>query len=365
MQFKGFYSDLAIPVETSVTITLQQDRMLIEVPSLNVSREWFYGMIRRKKLSGNELTLSYKDPMNGQLMIGDPQFLFEAKRVASYAQFVNPTPWYQSKNGLYSMFAVKIGTIVAAILLFFFAVPVLINFAVDRISPQTESSIGRKIKNMMVSPIEVDTLQTRLVNDFFSHFSNPGDDSVHITVVDSRVKNAFTFPGGEILIDSAIFSVMHDYSELAAVLGHESGHAVNRHSLKMLCRESSTSVLLLTLVGNMNGVVNAVLNNASYLSNLSYSREYEKQADHFAYDWMRKNNVNPRGMIDLLSHLEHEPGSGMNVEFISTHPNFQHRIGQIREWMKEDDSRQYENNAQLDSIWKQIKASSAPENQSL
>lgn len=360
MQFKGIYSDLAIPVETSATITLQQDRMLIEIPSGNESREWFYGMIRRKKLKGHELTLTCKDPMKGRLIIGDPQFLIEARRTVPYAQFVNPVPWYKSKNGLYLLFAVKFGTIAAAILLFFFAVPLLINFAVDRINPQTERSIGLQIRNMIVSPTEVDTLQTRLVNDFFSHFTNPGDDSIYITVIDSRVKNAFTLPGGEILIDTAIFSVMEGYPELAAVLGHESGHAVNRHSLKMLCRESATSILLLVMVGNINGVINQILNNASYIGNLSYSREYEKEADHFDYEWMKKNNVNPQGIIDLLTHLEKEHGSGMNVEFISTHPNIQNRIDDIQELMKHDDSRHYENNEQLDSIWKQIKGSSEP-----
>jgi Zn-dependent protease with chaperone function len=364
MQFKGIYSDLVIPVKTDSTITLLSDRMQIEIPSANQTREWFYGMIRRGKQDRDGLMLLYKDALRGRLIVNDTQLLSEARQVAPYAPFTQPVPWYQSKNGLYSMFAVKIATIAAAILLFIFGMPYLINFSVDRISTETENSIGKKIQSTLVNPLEVDTSETRLVNEFFSQLTRPDHSHIDIIVINSSVKNAFTFPGGQILIDDGIFSAMNDYPELAAVLGHESGHAINRDPLKMLCRQSATSVLLMSLVGNMNGVINVILNNASYLENLSYSREYESAADHFAYDWMKSNHVNPQGMIDLLNHLEKDNSSLLNVEFISNHPSTQKRIDDIKEWMSHDSSSGYEINPSLQQIWNEIKTHAAEESDS-
>ncbi|MFI5135811.1 MAG: M48 family metallopeptidase [Chitinophagales bacterium] len=357
-QFTGYYSDVIIPVGTLANVTLLSDRLLIELPSRNEKREWFYGLIRRKYQRKKEVAMTYKDPLKGQLVVEDLGFLLEVQRAAPYATFTHAPAWYQTKNGLYGMFAVKIGSIVLAILLFLFALPYLVDFSVNRMSQQTENSIGKKIKNSLVNPLEIDTTQTRLVNEFFNQFSKPGDDSIHITVVNSSVKNAFTLPGGEILIYNGIFSAMNNYPELAGVLGHESGHAENRDPLKMLARESATSVLLLTLIGNMNAVINEILSNASYISNLSYSRSYESRADHFSYDWMKKNGVNPQGMIDLLNNLDSADHS-VNVEFISDHPTTQNRIKDLQSWMKKDSTKHYDVNPKLDSIWVQIKLSVA------
>jgi len=353
-QFTGYYSDILIPYPTLATVTLQSDRLLIELPSRNDKREWFYGLIGRKHQRKKEVAMTYKDPMKGQLVISDLAFLLEVQRAAPYATFTHPAAWYQTKNGLYGMFAVKIGSIVLAILLFLLAVPWLVDITVDHMSHSTESSIGKKIKSTFVNPLEIDTSQTKLVNEFFNQFSKPGKDSVHITVISSQVKNAFTLPGGEILIYNGIFSSMNSYPELGGVLGHECGHAENRDPMKMLARESATSVLLLTLVGNMNGVINQILDNASYLSNLSYSRQFESNADHFSYEWMKKNGVNPQGMVDLLNSLDTADHS-MNVEFISDHPSTEKRVKDLQSWIRKDSAVHYQENAKLDSIWARIK----------
>lgn len=361
MQFKGFYTDVINPAEADAVITLLLDRMIIEIPFRGDSREWFYGMIRKKKQRGGEVTLLYKDTLKGRLVVSNPQLLQEVKRAAPYASFTHSVPWYHSGNGIYSMVVVKIGTIVAGILLFIFAVPLLINFSVDRISIQSERNLGNRMEAIILDPLDEDTMQTRLVKDFFSHLSPPGNNPIQFTVISSELKNAFTLPGGHIVIENGIFSSMQHSSELAALMGHECGHAINRDPLKMLCRESATSILLLTLTGNLNGVINKILSNASYLRNLTYSREYESAADRFAYEWMKKNKVNPQGITDLLVHLKEEDRAGSSIEFISSHPSIDNRIKKVNEWVRSDGSVTYESNPGLQSLWRTIKMSSTPE----
>ncbi|MEO5674715.1 MAG: M48 family metallopeptidase [Chitinophagales bacterium] len=361
MQFKGIYTDAINPAEADAVITLLQDQMIIEIPFRGDSHEWFYGMIRKKKQRGAAVTLLYKDTLKGRLVISNPQLLQEVNRAAPYASFTQSVPWYQSGNGIYSMVVVKIGTIVTGILLFIVAVPLLINFIVNRISIQSERNLGNRMEAIILDPLDEDTMQTRLVKNFFSHLSPPGNNPIYFTVINSGLKNAFTLPGGHIVIENGIFSSMQHSSELVALMGHECGHAINRDPLKMLCRESATTILLLTLTGNLNGVINKILSNASYLRNLTYSREYESAADRFAYEWMKKNKINPHGITDLLLHLKEEDQRGIRSELISSHPSINNRMKKVNEWVRSDRSITYRTNPGLQRIWRTIKMSSTPE----
>ncbi len=360
MEFSGYYSDVITPVKTRAVITLHDDRMMVRIPSHNESQEWFYGMIRKKKENSSGVVIEYKSTLRARLEIDDPQFISQVHQLAPYASFAQPVLWYKSRNGLYVLVAIKALTIAAAILLFIFAVPLLINISVDRISEETEASIGNKIHNTILNGFEVDTQQTRLVNDFFSKLKPPADTRMKITVVDSRVQNAFTLPGNDIVIENGVFEKMDQYPEIVALLGHESGHAVGRDPLKMLCRQSATSVLLLTMVGNINGVVTQILSNASNLKNLSYSRSYETAADRFDYEWMRENQVNPQGIIDLLKNFDRGDQASVNTEFLSSHPSAEQRIGDVREWIKKDHQASYPTDPALEAIWQSIKMAATP-----
>jgi len=57
---------------------------------------------------------------------------------------------------------------------------------------------------------------------------------VHIAIVDERVANAFTFPGGRIFLTRKLIGLMRSEDELAAVIGHEIGHVVGRDGERTL-----------------------------------------------------------------------------------------------------------------------------------
>jgi predicted Zn-dependent protease len=51
-------------------------------------------------------------------------------------------------------------------------------------------------------------------------------------LVKSKIPNAFALPGGEIFVTAGLMALMDNERELAAVLGHETGHCCALHGVK-------------------------------------------------------------------------------------------------------------------------------------
>ena len=57
---------------------------------------------------------------------------------------------------------------------------------------------------------------------------------------DGQTINAFALPGGQIFITRGLLEALKTEGELAAVLGHEVGHVVGRHSAEQLAKARLT-----------------------------------------------------------------------------------------------------------------------------
>src|SRR5438034_2647211 len=62
-----------------------------------------------------------------------------------------------------------------------------------------------------------------------SGVANPGQ-SLHFTLLNSAVENAFSVPGGYVYLTRQLLAVMDDESQLAFALGHEVGHIAASHA---------------------------------------------------------------------------------------------------------------------------------------
>src|SRR5437016_14624647 len=71
-------------------------------------------------------------------------------------------------------------------------------------------------------------------------------------VVQSREINGFSLPGGHVYITTALLRLAND-NELAAVLAHEIGHIVARHSLKTLQKSQEYDEIAKS-IGELTGV---------------------------------------------------------------------------------------------------------------
>jgi predicted Zn-dependent protease len=162
------------------------------------------------------------------------------------------------------------------------------------------------------------------------------------TLVASDVPNAFALPGGPIFITAGLMKRMTNERQLAAVLGHETGHVAARHSVQQMQKQMGAQLLveIAARAGGAEGggTVGDVAKIVSTMAILKYSRDDEYQADDLGIKYAAKAGYNPWGVVELLTLLEamQESEPGRFQEMFQTHPLSSKRIERARLMLLED-----------------------------
>ena len=148
--------------------------------------------------------------------------------------------------------------------------------------------------------------------------------------------NAFALPSGHIIFTDEIVAIAEHDDEILAVLTHEIGHVVHRHSMRRLIQDSLLSFVFAAVTGDASGVSEIFLGLPVVLTELAYSREFEKEADRYALEYLQAKNIAPSRFADLLrriSAIDEEPDKKKNKDdpegwgsYLSTHPDTDKRI---------------------------------------
>jgi beta-barrel assembly-enhancing protease len=157
---------------------------------------------------------------------------------------------------------------------------------------------------------------------------------------DTRTINAFALPGGQVFITRGLYDKLSDEAELAAVLGHETGHVVERHAAQQIEKSRlGQSIVLGTGIAasnQRNGFATwAMADLANQMMQLKFSREDESQADQKGLEFMTDAGYDPRAMIDLMNILKQVGGGGNMPEFLETHPDPGNRSEAIEAWLQD------------------------------
>jgi len=126
----------------------------------------------------------------------------------------------------------------------------------------------------------------------------------HFTVLDSSDVNAFALPGGYVYITRGILAYLDSEAELAAVLGHETGHVTARHAVRQVTRATAAGVAISLIGGGeagqqlLNVLGNAILS--------GYGREDELQADHLGAEYIARTDYDPQAMMGVMTVLKNQ-----------------------------------------------------------
>ncbi|MDR3413801.1 MAG: M48 family metallopeptidase [Formivibrio sp.] len=134
--------------------------------------------------------------------------------------------------------------------------------------------------------------------------------------------NALALPGGTLVVTDDLVALAHDDEEILAVLAHEMGHIQGRHSVRMLLRASGVGVTFALLTGDV-GTLGSVLASApAVLMQLSYSREFEEEADASALRSLKAAGIAPCRFTDILNRLTKKSPSVPGLpRWLTTHPD--------------------------------------------
>ncbi|MCW8917349.1 MAG: M48 family metallopeptidase [Gammaproteobacteria bacterium] len=157
--------------------------------------------------------------------------------------------------------------------------------------------------------------------------------------------NALALPSGTIVLTDELVAIANHDEELVAVLAHELGHVVHRHSLRQLLQNSALSLAITYITGDVSSLVAAL---PLLLVQMGYSRHFEYEADQFAYDFLRQHDIPVQRFATILQGLEvahaarrtahgkvqqEEDGTTVTaiLEYLSTHPPTEERVRRFRE----------------------------------
>jgi len=158
-------------------------------------------------------------------------------------------------------------------------------------------------------------------------------------IVDDSSVNAFALPGGPIFITRGILAHLNSEAQMAAVLGHETGHVAARHSANQLSKQQ-VAQLGLGLGSVLSPVVSSVAGVASVglqVLFLKFSRDDETQADELGFRYMTKVGYDPNEMIplfEMLDRVSKEAGSGKTPEWLQTHPDPGNRLAETQKRLR-------------------------------
>ena len=208
------------------------------------------------------------------------------------------------------------------------------------LKPEEEIALGVKTAPQMAAQMGgvsadakaralVQRVGAKLVRDSFAAGS-PYRFSFHV-LADARTVNAFALPGGPVFITEGLLGRLESEAELAAVLGHEIGHVIGRHSSEQLAKQQLTQGLLGAAVLGTGDYTTAQLGQlVGGLINMRYGREDELESDALGIRIMAEAGYDPRAMLGVMQTLAKASGGSRQPEFFSTQPHPENREARIR-----------------------------------
>ena len=152
---------------------------------------------------------------------------------------------------------------------------------------------------------------------------------VRVHLVRNRFFNANMAPNGMMQVWSGLMLRVDNEAQLAAVLGHEIGHYLQRHTVERL-RDAKARSAFGQFLG-MFGVAGLVGQIGMLAGALAFSREHEREADRIGLTLMSRAGYDPREAAKIWDNLLLELKAGpqgdptKNSPLFATHPAIDER----------------------------------------
>jgi predicted Zn-dependent protease len=161
-------------------------------------------------------------------------------------------------------------------------------------------------------------------------------------VKDSSI-NAFALPGGFIGFHTGLIVSAESDSEVASVMGHETGHVLQRHLARQM--DKQTTNMMIALAGMVLGALAASRNPSAAAglmqggqavavnNQLSYSRDAEREADRIGFQILDASGYDVNGAPGFFQRLQKATGimdKGV-PGYVRTHPLTTDRIADMQD----------------------------------
>jgi predicted Zn-dependent protease len=154
----------------------------------------------------------------------------------------------------------------------------------------------------------------------------------HFGVIESNDINAFAAPGGYIFITLGLYRLLQNEADLAGVLGHEIGHVIRKHHLKILQQSKlleAGSQALTSSVGN-NDAVQKLIGSGAEIVSRSLDKNAEFEADSIGVVLATRAGYDAYGLPSVLQQIGHTAKDDGSVALLfKTHPHPEDRLDKL------------------------------------
>ena len=116
--------------------------------------------------------------------------------------------------------------------------------------------------------------------------------------------NAFALPNGIVVFTDQIINLSGDNNEIMSIMLHEIGHLEHRHSLRAAIQKFSLAMFVMVVTGDVSASSSIITAIPVMLVEAGYSQDMEIEADTFALEYMRANQIDPNYFAIIMEKLE-------------------------------------------------------------
>ncbi|MEY2633940.1 MAG: hypothetical protein RIR00_2594 [Pseudomonadota bacterium] len=195
--------------------------------------------------------------------------------------------------------------------------------------------MDREEKNLRRSPLLLrDPELKRYVQELACRLAGEHCPDLRIFLLRTPLFNASMAPNGMMQVWSGLLLRVENEAQLAAVLGHEIGHYLQRHSLERM-RDVKAKSAFGQFVG-LFGAVGALGQLAVLASAFAYGRDHEREADRIGAVLMHRAGFDVGEAAVVWRNLQSEqagaPGAGKPNPLFATHPPSPEREENLRSY---------------------------------
>jgi predicted Zn-dependent protease len=199
-----------------------------------------------------------------------------------------------------------------------------------------EIAVGREVagRTLGAAPLVADAELQAYVNRvgrWVAMQSERPDLPWHFGVLDTSSVNAFAAPGGYVLITRGLYDMLNNEAQLAGVLGHEIGHIVQRHHVKVMQQSALVSAGARAAQRGDRGVlVNNLIGTGAEVLARGLDKDAEFEADRIGVVLAARAGYSPYGLVEVLHLLAARTADDASLALLfKTHPAPGERLTQL------------------------------------
>jgi len=287
---------------------------------------------------------------NGQMFITDDNDSVD-ELIQHYTDSISSTYLHKLESKLTLVILATVISIAIIWSFFVYGIPVAARFIAYELPAFTTEKLGSGINILDKTVFDPSELSAERKDDIravmLPYITLHNHLDPEILFRSGMRANAMTLPDGEIVFTDDLVNLAENNEELIAVFFHELGHLKYKHITRRILQDSMITLMALFIIGDV-GSIDLVAGVPTVILDLSYSRDFEIEADTFALEEMHKANIPLEHFASIMLRLKNassnnnpeedeksENSHGYDMpDFLSTHPSTEARVRLTEEYIK-------------------------------